>query len=143
MHQTNIINDLGISPQEFHNNFDKVHRVGKITNNKQNNIIKFKTHSFREKLYKIRKNNRRGVKFHISLTQHRSEILSEAKLLTDQVPIIDYCFADTNGNLKVRLKEQIHNSNLYPFRNIIELRELISSLENAHISDDINNVYSQ
>ena len=138
-----ILNDLGIPHQEFQNNFDKVHRVGKTTNNKQNIIIKFKTHSFREKLYKMRKDNRRGVKFHISLTQHRSEILSEAKLLTDQVPIIDYCFADTNGNLKVRLKEQIHNSNLYPFRNITELRELISSLENAHISDDFNNVYSQ
>ena len=91
----------------------------------------------------MRKNNRRGVKFHISLTQHRSEILSEAKLLTDQVPIIDYCFSDTHGNLKVRVKEPIHNSNLYPFRNITELRKLISSLENSHISDDFNNVYSQ
>ena len=63
-----ILNYLGISQQEFHNNFDKVHRVGKTTNNKENIIIKFKTHSFREKNYRMRKNNRRGVKFHISWT---------------------------------------------------------------------------
>ena len=39
----------------FKQNYDKCHRIGPIRDGKQSCIIKFRTHSFREKLYKERK----------------------------------------------------------------------------------------
>ena len=48
--------ETGISKKEIANNIGKLHRSGKTSNNNtQNTIIKFKSHSFKEKINSIRK----------------------------------------------------------------------------------------
>ena len=44
------LSETGMPKEEITNNIDKLHRIRKIDkNNTQNTIIKFKTHSFKEK----------------------------------------------------------------------------------------------
>ena len=117
-----------ISANDFDVNLDKAHRLGR----KHNIIVKFKCHSFREKVYRNRK-KMRGVKFHVALTPHRSSVLNSAQEEIKDFPIANFCFADPNGNLKVKL----HDQSTFPFTDTTDLRELLHSL-----SDDYGNFES-
>ena len=61
--------ETGISKEEISNNIDKLHRIGKTNkNNTQNTIVKFKSHSFKEKIHFKRKAvKQRDVKIKPSL----------------------------------------------------------------------------
>ena len=53
-----------LSTKDFNDNFDKCHRIGPIRDGKQAAIIKFKSHSFREKAYELRKKIKTsGIRF--------------------------------------------------------------------------------
>ena len=76
----------GISKEEITNNIGKLHRIGKTDkNNTQNTIVKFKSHSFKEKIYFKRKViKQRDVKIKPSLTKHRIGLLKDTNtLITD------------------------------------------------------------
>ena len=66
----------------------KLHRIGKTDkNNTQNTIIKFKSHSFKEKIYFKRKAiKQRDVKIKPSLTKHRIELLKDANTFINGQP---------------------------------------------------------
>ena len=52
-----VVNDLKIDSTEFDNEFDQTHRIGPVSDNGQNQkvIVRFKSHSFRLKIYRVRK----------------------------------------------------------------------------------------
>ena len=51
-----MLSEARISKEEIINSIDLPHRIGKTDNNNtQNTIIKFKSHSFKEKIYLKRK----------------------------------------------------------------------------------------
>ena len=101
--------ETGISKEEITNNIDKLHKIGKTDkNNTQNTIIKFKSHSFKEKIYfKGKAIKQRDVKIKPSLTKHRIELLKDANtLITDNHGTnFLFAYADVHGNLKIRLKD--------------------------------------
>ena len=98
--------ETGISEEEITNEIDKLHRtgIGKIDkNNMENTIIKFKYHSFKEKIYFKRKAiKQRDVKIKPSFTKYRIELLKDANTLTTDNPGTSFLFAYANvhGNLK-------------------------------------------
>ena len=75
--------EIGISKEEISNNIYKLHGIGKTNkNNTQNTIVKFKLHSFKEKIYFKRKVvKQRDVKIKPSLTKHWIELLKKTNTL--------------------------------------------------------------
>ena len=84
-----LTDSLHIDPTEFNNEIDKVHRLPLTNKQKQTektstpNICKFKTHRYIEKNFSKRndlhKNSNKKIKFHVSLTKHRSDLLEKAQ----------------------------------------------------------------
>ena len=104
------VSETGISKEEITNNIDK--------NNTQNTIIKFKSHSFKEKIYFKRKAiTKRDVKIKLSLTKHRIELLKGANTLTTNNPGTNFPFAyaDVHRNLKFSLKDARNGQEVVKF----------------------------
>ena len=60
-----VVNDLKIDSTEFDNEFENTHRIGPVSDNGQNQkvIVRFKSHSFRSKICRVRKEcARRDIK---------------------------------------------------------------------------------
>ena len=99
--------ETGISKEEITNNIDKLHRIGKTDkNNTQNTIIKFKSHSFKEKIYFKRKAIKQtDVKIKPSLTKQGIELLEDANTL-----ITDNCQWDQLSLCICRCTREFENS---------------------------------
>ena len=68
--------DVGVSKELFEYEFDKVHRIGAADGDKQNVIVRFRSHQFPSELYYARKkikNEKIGLK--PSLTKTRTALL--------------------------------------------------------------------
>ena len=103
------VSETGISKEEITNNIDK--------NNTQNTIIKFKSHSFEEKIFFKRKAiTKRDVKIK-PLTKHRTELLKDANTLTTNNPGTNFLFAyaDVHRNLKFSLKDARNGQEVVKF----------------------------
>ena len=98
------ITSMGISQQEYASEFDKTHRIGPVRNQKEQRVIvRFKKHSLCEKIYSQRKKSR-NIKVKPSLTKFRLNTLNSTKERFEQCELIDFIYADIQGNLKVRFK---------------------------------------
>ena len=122
--------ETGISKEEITNNKGKLHRIGKTDkNNTQNTIIKFKSHSFKEKIYFKRKAiKQRDVKIKPSLTKHRIELLKDANTFITDNPGTNFLFAhaDVHGNLKIRLKDARNGREVVRFVNEKDFNNLFA-----------------
>ena len=122
--------ETGISKEEISNNIDKLHRIGKTNkNNTQNTIVKFKSHSFKEKIYFKRKAvKQRDVKIKPSLTKHRIELLKNTNTLITDNPGTNFLFtyADVHGNLKIRLKDARNGREVVRFDNEKDFNQLFA-----------------
>ena len=80
----------------IHQDFDKAHRIGaKIKTNQtveQSVILRLKSHSLRERIYRKRKNSRK-LKVRVSQTNIRRKLLNYAKELTEDIGSVDFVFA--------------------------------------------------
>ena len=84
-----LTHSLHIDLTEFNNEIDKVHRLPLTNKQKQTektatpNICKFKTHRYIEKNFSKRNelynNSNKKIKFHVSLTKDRSDLLEKAQ----------------------------------------------------------------
>ena len=75
--EKNVFKDVGVSKEFFEYEFDKVHRIGAADGDKQNVIVRFRSHQFPSELYYARKkikNEKIGLK--PSLTKTRTALLS-------------------------------------------------------------------
>ena len=132
-----VVCDANIdSGTNFYNNFDKCHRIGPKRDGRQSCIVKFKSHSFREHLYKSKKKLNRNVRFKVSLTKRRIQLL---KLANNEIlnrggevaKVVKFAYADADGNLKLLLHAPTDRGWTHPFQNEDELMDLLS-----HISSD-------
>ena len=95
--------------------FDKVHRLLLNSTKTQhrkavpNVICRFKSHSFRGKLYAKRKmiyeRSKQIMNFHVSLTKNRSTLLEKTRTRINIVRGVKFCSADPNGILKVKFDD--------------------------------------
>ena len=120
--------ETGIFKEEISNNIDKLHKIGKTNkNNTQNTIVKFKSHSFKEKIYFKRKAVK-DVKIKPSLTKHRTELLKNTNTLITDNPGTNFLFeyADVQGNLKIRLKDARNGREVVRFDNEKDFNQLFA-----------------
>ena len=138
---------LHIDPTEPNNEIDKVHRLPLTNKQKQtektsstpNIICKFKTHSYREKLFskknELYNNKNKKIKFHVSLTKHRLDLFEKAQNLIQNLQGIKFYFADPNGNLKVKFNDNknMNFDSLESQWNVIERKLGVGELSNRSI----------
>ena len=103
-----LVNDYKVNENELKLEFDKAHRIGQIKRGKQPVIVRFKSHSYRASIYSNRKrhqNNNNKLKLRVCLTSQRRKLLNLMNEKLENSEKMDFCFANINGDLKVRLKE--------------------------------------
>ena len=113
---------------------DKFHRNGKQVGEKQEIIIRFKSHTAKDVFYKNRKTiPRQGVKVQPSLSAARKKILSEANELleayTSEPDIYpnppEFVFANVHGGLLVKMTKKTKKGMFFKFESTQELYEII------------------
>ena len=82
--KTSVLENLqktGLLKEEIERNIDKLHRVGRFDHKTQTQpiIVKFKTYSFKEKIYDQQKKLAKGIRISPSLTKRRSNILQQVQ----------------------------------------------------------------
>lgn len=67
---------MGITKDEITKNIAKLRKIGKTDkNNTQNTILKFKTYSFKERIYfKMKAIKQKHIKIRLLLTKHRMKL---------------------------------------------------------------------
>ena len=129
-----IIEETGVDGDIIQDNIDKLHSTGKKYNNHntQSVIVKFKTHSFKEKVYRKRnaiKNTR--IKLRPSLTKRQQDLLDEVNKRisesTDPDLPVKFAFPDVHGTLKVLMKEGI-TPKFQTFNSIIEYYGILNKV---------------
>jgi len=120
------LKDLKIT--EFEKNVDKCHRLGPERDGKQASIIRFSTHTFHEKIYSRRKKLSKKVKFKVSLTKRRTELLKFGNEISSSVDAVQFAFADPMGNLRVLLKNPIKNRKTIPYESKKDLLFKVANL---------------
>ena len=97
--------------------------------NTQDTIIKFKSHSFKEKIYFKRKAiKQRDVKIKPSLTKHQTELLKDANTLLKGNLGTNFLFAYANvhRNLKIHLKDAWNGWEVVRFANEKDFNNLFA-----------------
>ena len=134
----------GQSTDEVVNQIDKCHRIDPLKDdNTQSTIVRFKSHSFREKAYVNRKKcTNRNIKIKLSLTRKRRKTLTYAYKISDKFPNVDFFYADIHSNLKLRLNETVNNKIVYPFRDKQELLNLFIkfkwNIDGLELEEEVN-----
>ena len=127
-----IIGETGI--EDVESNIDKLHSIGKKDNNcnTQSVIVKFKSHHFKEKVYRKRsaiKSN--WIKLRPSLTKLRQDLLDEVNKhiseSTDPDIPVKFAFPDVHGTLKVLMKEGI-TPKYQTFNSLIEHYSILNKV---------------
>ena len=127
-----ILAQTGIQEDEINNNIDKLHEIGNNNRNStQSIIVKFKRHSFKEKIYKGRKNiGNRKIKLRPSLTKRRQDLLEEANRKIQEEPDVmpvRFAFADVHGTLKVLMKDGI-TPKFQNFNSMVDFHHIVSDV---------------
>ena len=66
--------NLGFSEETVNKEFDKAHRIGPKFYNRQQTIVKFRSHDFKSKVYNIRNSSTNSnIKIRPSLTKRRED----------------------------------------------------------------------
>ena len=83
--KTVLTRNLGFDEKEVQQEFDKCHHVGTVEDGWQIAIIHFKSHKFKEEVYKKRKTTKNTkVKIKFSLTRTRTKTLNYAPEVTNE-----------------------------------------------------------
>ena len=142
--KTSVLENLqktGLPLEEIERNIDKPHRVGRFDHETQTQptaiIVKFRTHSFKEKIYHQRKKLAKGIKISPSLTKRRSDILQQVQHIikeesSDDSPneegIVKFALADVHGTLKIVLTKSYKNRHVFAFNSALEYFQIINKV---------------
>ena len=135
---------LKLDPDEVVNQTDKCHHIGLFKDDDtQSTIVRFKSHSFRQKAYVNRKKfTNCNIKIKLSLTRKRRKTLTYAYKISDKLPNVNFFYADIHGKLKIRLNEPINNKIVYPFRDKQELLNLFIkfkwNIDGLELEEEVN-----
>ena len=135
----NIIDKLeqtGIPKEELKINIDKLHRTApyRPSINTQPVIIKFKSHSFKEKIYNKRENVNKNIKLVPLLTKRRLQLLNKLQIaLNDSkengiLDAVKFVFADVHGSLKLVLKKPYKNRSVFSFNSELEFYQFVEKV---------------
>ena len=128
-----VILDLDITSQEYDFEYDKINRVGKIDGNEQNVIVRFRSHQFPSELYYNRKRIKsKRIKLKPSLTETGTKLLRTLIDKTTDNEKINFCYADFNGNIKIRLKEKHKGKLVYQIENMDKFIELMNGMTSSN-----------
>ena len=120
---------------------DKLHRNGPAKGKDQEVIVRFKSHSAKETLYKNRSNlNDRNIKIKPSLSPHNKSLLRDAQELVSSYTTAnglvsgmtnppDFAFANVHGDLQVKMKKRTRKGMFFGFSSIEQLAMLISNAQ--------------
>ena len=107
---------------------DKLHRTGKPKTyngaTQQNIIVRFKTHATRYAVYRKR-NQSKKFKICPNLTKHREKTLHEAKEAASKIDEVDFVYADIHGDLKIRFKTKMEDSEVHRFSDLNDLADML------------------
>ena len=94
---------LKLDPDEVVNQIGMCHRIGPLKGDgTRSTIVRFKSHSFREKSYVSRKKCiNRNIKIRLSLTRKRRKTSTYAYKTSDKLPNVNFFYAVIRGNLKL------------------------------------------
>ena len=140
--KTSVLENLqktGLPLEKIERNIDKLHWVGRFDHETQMQpiIVKFRTHSFKEKIYHQRKKLAKGIKISPSLTKRRSDILQQVQHIikeesSDDSPneedIVKFAFADVHGTLKIVLTKSYKNRHVFAFNSALEYFQIINKV---------------
>ena len=116
--KTSVLKNLqisGLPKQEIERSIHKFHRVVRFDHETQTQpiIVKFKTQSFKEKIYHQRKKLAKGIKISRSHTKRHSDILQEVQHIIKEESsddslnegVVKFAFTDVHGTLKIVLSK--------------------------------------
>ena len=118
---------LGYDEEEVQQEFDKCRSVGPVKYGRQTTIVCFRSHKFKEEVYRKRKTTKnKKIKIKLSLRRSHTKTSNYAHEVTSENPeIINFAFADPNGNLKFKLKNSINRKSVFSITNIDEINKMI------------------
>ena len=121
----------------------KVHPVGGTKNGKQSRMIKFTTHSFKEKVFLKHKQNKKNgtekrkqnpklksrIQLNVqpSLSRFRTELLKKANEVIEDNGNFKFAYADMHSNLKFILNNPLNEKYVKHFRNENDIIDIISA----------------
>ena len=136
----NTVNDIltnNLNLPEAATDVDRTHRIGPINKNgEQPIIVKFKSFKHRIDVYRNRKNLPKPLKMSLSLTQRRSQLLQEARDLTENLEAVHFCFYDVNCALKIRLRKKTRGKFVFGFNTKQDLDEILANIDPGMIEFD-------
>ena len=138
-----IVSEAGLDEGEFMRHLDKVHPLGGTKSGKQSRIIKFTTHSFKEKVFLKHKQNKKNeiekrkqnlkqksrIQLNIqpSLSRFRTELLKKANEAIEDNENFKSAYADMHGNLKFILNNPLDGKYVKQFRNESDIINIVSA----------------
>ena len=139
--KTSVLENLqkiGLTLKEIDRNIDKLHRVGRFDHETQTQpiIVKFRTYSFKEKIYHQWKKLAKGIKISPSLTKRRSDILQQVQHIKEESSndspneegIVKFAFADAHGTLKIVLTKSYKNRHVFAFDSVLEYFQILNKV---------------
>ena len=139
--KTSVLENLqetGLPLEEIERNIDKLHRVGRFDHETQTQpiIVKFRTYSFKEKIYHQWKKLAKGIKISPSLTKRRSDILQQVQHIKEESSndspneegIVKFAFADAHGTLKIVLTKSYKNRHVFAFDSVLEYFQILNKV---------------
>ena len=115
------LKQTGIPKEGLKTNIDKLYKTGlyQPSTNTQPVIVKFKCHSFKDKIYNKRKNINKNIRLVPSLTRCRSQMLNKLQIVLNGskestiLDVVQLVFSDVHDSLKLLLQNPYKNRCLF------------------------------
>ena len=139
-----VVNEVTSSTKEA--DIDKFHRNGPVfEGNRQEVILRFKSHSAKEAFYRGRKTlppASRAIKIKPSLSPHQRKLLREAEALIEEyrfreemINPPEFVFANIHGEIQVKLKKKYRHGDLVTFHTIKQLVSILYEAQKVKETD--------
>ena len=127
-----VAKEAGIDENDFRKHVDKIHPIGGAKDGNQARIIKFTTHSFKEKVFLQHKRNKKidngkkkknpkhksqmQLNAQPSLSRNRIDLLRKANEAIEGNENFKFAYVDMHGNLKFVLNKPLNRKYVKHFR---------------------------
>ena len=138
-----VAKEAGIDDNDFRKHVDKIHPIGGAKNGNQARIIKFTTHSFKEKVFLQHKRNKKidngkkkknpkhksqmRLNVQPSLSRNRIDLLRKANEAIEGNENFKFAYADMHRNLKFVLNKPLNRKYIKHFRSKEDIINIISA----------------
>ena len=129
---SSVAKEAGVDENDFRKHVNKIHPIGGSKNGNQARIIKFTTHSFKEKVFLQHKRNKKidngkkkknpkhksqmQLNAQPSLSRNRIDLLRKANEAIEGNENFKFAYVDMHGNLKFVLNKPLNRKYVKHFR---------------------------